>query len=559
MQSKTRVLLFLSGLLALVFLFSSPSGSMAQAQVRGAELEKPRLVLLISVDQFRSDYLTRFHTAMTGGLAQLASSGVVFSEAHHSHAVTSTGPGHATLSTGAFPSRSGIVGNSWFEENGSVDVYCVEDENSPIVRSSKAASLSKSSSGRSPRNLLVTGLADWIKESDPESKAFSASRKDRASVLMGGKNPDAAFWYDASTGRMVSSSYYMKQLPEWLGEFNREPYPLRYFGEFWKRSETDPTAAMGIEQVDRGWFPATFPYSMGGATFGPTSSFFSDFGGTPFMDDYLVEMAKQIVREEGLGLDDHTDYLGLSFSALDSVGHSFGPHSFEVFDTIVRLDASLGELFRFLDETVGMDRVWIAFSADHGVMDLPEVRRAHSQGGHRLTDEDIACVQNRGQEFLVQYAAEEDWFLSGFYLNYAALGRQNLLRSTVEKDAARLLESCDWIRKVWTKTELEQPSDDPFHELFRNSYHPERSPELLVQTEEYVLTSRGTGTSHGTPYSYDTHVPMVYLIPGIAAGGISERVHTVDVAPTIGSLLGLSLPSTVDGRDLSGHLRKSSD
>lgn len=525
--------------------------------VLGDDGEAPRLVVLIAVDQGRAEYLDRFAPEFSGGLARLRDSGVTFTDAHQDHAVTATGPGHATLGTGAYPSTSGIVGNQWYEDDGKRGVYCVDDpESAPLTSKGKGKG-----EGSSPRTLLVTGFADWLKDARPGAKAVTASRKDRAAVLMGGKRPDAAYWYDASSGEFISSTYYLSELPAWAVEFNARKLPRQYFGQYWEPVDAVTDAgALELLPSDRGWFERSFPYAIGNASLVPDSAFYGAFGETPLMDEYLMDFGIAIVQGEGLGRDETTDFLALSMSALDSVGHTYGPNSLEILDEFRRMDRALGKFFQFLDDEVGRSRYWVVFSSDHGVMEVPEYLRHTERPGRRLGPADIQCIQRQGLEFLKRYGAEEDWFLSGFYLNYAAVGRTNRLRQEVERDAARRLEECGFIRKVWTRTELEQPfAGEPeladFHRLFRNSFMAGRSPDLLVQTREYFLTSQGTGTSHGTPYRYDTHVPLMFLLPGVAPARLEGRVATVDVAPTLAELLGIPVPDSVDGRSLASRLR----
>ncbi len=515
--------------------------------------ERPRLVVMLVIDQGRAEYLERFASEFQGGLARLRREGVTFLDAHQDHAVTATAPGHATLSTGAYPRTSGIVGNEWFEDDGRRRVYCVDDASTRLVTSAGESD----SEGRSPRNLLVTALADWLKQAQPGSRAFTASRKDRAAVLLGGHHADAAYWYDAGTGEFVSSTYYLSELPEWARAFNAAGLPATRFGGLWEPLEEirDP-AGLQVTPADRGWFTRRFPYALGDASLAPDRDFYASFGETPFMDEYLLEFVDSLVRGERLGGGEATDFLGVSLSALDSVGHTFGPNSPEIVDEFLRMDRALGRFFERLDEAVGRGRYWVVFSADHGAMELPEYRQHLGLPAGRLGALDIQCIQRRGLEFLKRYGAEEDWFLSGFYLNYAAVGRTNRRRGEVERDAAALLEQCGFIRKVWTRTELEAPDPaagelEAFRRLFRNSYLAGRSPDLLVQTQEYFLTATGTGTSHGTPYRYDTHVPLVFLVPGLAPARHQDRVATVDVAPTLAELLGIPVPQTVDGRSLA--------
>lgn len=530
-----------------VFLICVTMAASAGPSLLGAD-DQPKLILTLVIDQGRADYMDRFGENFQGGLKWLLENGKVFSEAYHAHAITATGVGHGVLGTGYYPRKNGIIGNSWYRNEGSEAINCVADSS---VRATTTAGDFRGTP-RSSANLVVTGLSDWMEAANPESKTYGISRKDRGAILLAGKNPDGAFWYDYDNGQFLSSTHYYEKLPEWLNEFNREDYPGQFFGKLWdlEASSRSLLPREDVAQSDYGWFSNQMPHSMGSAYPYPGSSFYNDFGGTPMMDTYLMKLAKRLIANEELGRDEHPDFLGISFSAIDSVGHAWGPNSPEMMDSLMRLDASLAELFSFLDEEVGKDEWVVALTADHGGLELPEYLVETGQKGGRLKDEDVACLQQLGPEFDRSVGDREDWFVNGYYLNHTAVGRNNLKREDIENQAARLLESCSAIRKVWTRTELEQPSDDYFHTIHYNNYFPGRSPNLLIQWEENFIASMGTGTGHGSPYDYDTHVPLIFAGKGIAKGRHSGRVETVDVPVTFGSLLGLKLPDDVDGTDL---------
>lgn len=538
---KSIVILLIICLATVSFSFSAENGT------------SPKLVLLVVIDQGRADYMDRFGDNFQGGLKWLLENGTSFSEAHHAHAVTATGVGHAALGTGYYPRHNGIIGNSWYRNEGAESINCVADSSvRPVTTAGDYRGTPRSS-----RNLQVTGLADWMESADPESKTYGISRKDRGAILLAGKNPDGAFWYDYDTGQFLSSTHYCEKLPAWLNEFNLEDYPGRYFGKLWDLDDISRSLLPreDVAQSDYGWFSNQLPHSMGSAYPYPDSSFYADFGDTPMMDTYLMKMAKQLIENENLGQDNHPDYLGVSFSVVDSVGHTYGPNSPEMMDTMMRLDSSLDELFSFLDEKVGAGQWAVALTADHGGLELPEYLEQNNQGGGRLDSEDIACLQQLGPEFDRSVGDGEEWFVNGYYLDHTAVGRNNLKREDLENRAAALLESCTAIRKVWTRTELEKPGDEYFHTLHYNNYYPGRSPNLLIQWEEKFIASLGTGTGHGSPYDYDTHVPLIFAGKGISKGKYQERVQTVDIPVTLGAILGVKIPEDVDGRDLSSLLR----
>ncbi len=525
--------------------------------------ESVRLVLLLVIDQARVEYLERLRPIFKGGMKRLLDEGMQFTDAHQDHALTSTGPGHATLVTGLYPSHSGIVGNSWFDRQLDRQMYCAGDEASPLLPTTVGpsnASPAKSSSGRSPRNLLGTALPDWLKQANPRSKAFGVSRKDRSAILLGGKQADAAFWYDGENGDLITSRYYLDQYPQWMRNFLDQNIPDNYFSQTWEARPVDAETLkrLAIEEVDEGLFKRGFPYPLGGASLRPNSRFYGDFGSSPYFEDYLLAFVRDLIEGEQLGQDDGVDYVGVGLSVLDSVGHRHGPNSREVLDTWIRLDEGLGELFHFLDQKVGMGRVLISLSADHGVLTLPEYLAMKQKPGGRGDVNDVVCFQSAMRRFEKKFG-QDTWWTSRFYLNYSTLGRRNLRRQDIESEIATLLESCAVVEKVWTRTEVEGAtgSQDPFLQLFSRSFHTERSGDLFLQVKKYhLLASGGRGTSHGSPYDYDTHVPLLLRVPGMPAKKIRQpRVRTADLAPTLASLLGISAPAKLDGVDRSSLLR----
>ena len=537
----------LSGLLVGVALIVWPASTLASG------LEKPvplRLVLLITVDQFRTDYVDRFRGLFKGGLKRLFDEGVYFREARHQHANTTTGPGHATLATGLHPSRHGIIGNTWYQRSEGSSVNCVEDKSVKLVGSD--------SGGRSPRRLLAGGLGDWLKSANPAARVYGASMKDRGAILSAGLKPDGAFWYSLANGTFISSNYYMDRIPEWLKELNGRRFPHQFFGQPWTlRLQAPAPREADVSPVDRGAYADGFPRALGTSSLQPNRAFFADFARSSGMDAYLGKLAQALVRYETLGQEDAVDLLALSFSALDLVGHAFGPNSPEVLDVLLGLDQVLGELFAALEREVGMQHVAVALSSDHGVLPLPEHPSSLAPLERRRIDrDDVLCLQRSGA-LLEERLGEGNWLLSGYYLNYETIGRRNQQRDEVEAVLAEILERCSAVQKVWKRTDLsEENHRERFAVLYANGFHPRRSPDLQLQFKKGVLAILGTGTTHGSPYDYDRHVPLVFLVPGIPGRSISQPVSTVDVAPTLAALAGIKTPPNLDGDDLSSLLRE---
>jgi predicted AlkP superfamily pyrophosphatase or phosphodiesterase len=495
--------------------------------------EGPRLLLLVVVDQFRGDYLDRFDSLWTAGLRRLLDEGQVFSDAHHRHAVTHTAAGHATLASGCHPRRHGIISNYWSDPVKRRRVYSVEDPEHD----------------KSPVNLLAPTLGDWLKERSRRSLVFTASGKDRAAILMGGREADGAYWYDKDNGDWQSSSYYAGAGAEWVEEFNHEQFADEQFGTAWRPLPVSPEqlAVVGVEELDMGFLRPGFPHVYGGLAVEPGESFYGGLFGKPWLDEHLNRFAKRLIVEEGLGSDDWTDLLALSYSALDGAGHSFGPDSPEVLDVLLRVDRLLGELLEFVDERIGLENVVVALSSDHGVAPVPELGRS---GGRRLTADGVLCFQQVNGR-LVQQFGEARWLLRGPFLNPAAIAEHDVERELIEDEAARLLAACPGVAQVWRSDELGEDAE-PAARLAANSHYAGRSPDLHVEFEPFFQPTRSTAT-HGSAYRYDTHVPLVLLAPGLGPLRDGAPAATIDLAPTLAALAGLP-PKDVDGVDLGPRL-----
>ncbi len=506
----------------------------------------PTLVLFLSIDQGRAEYLERFRPVLEGGLLLLLERGVVFTETHHAHANTITAPGHASLSTGRFPSHTGIVGNDWYDRGEKREVYCIEDCDSPVLTDSGTR---PEALGRSPRRLEGTSFGDWQKRYARDSKVYSVAGKDRSAVLMGGKKADGAYWFDGETGHWTSSRYYMDEYPAWVREFHARRLADGYFGRTWEPLPIPEALlqSMKIEAAGAGAKDSGIPRIIGHGTLEEDHGFYHALFETPFLESYLLAFAESIVREESLGTDEATDVLALGFSSVDSVGHDYGPNSREVLDAIVRLDRELDSFFRFLDRTIGMEKVAIALSADHGVAPLPEYQSRHDLPGGRISREAMACVAKAGKP---------EWFAAPLYFDDKALAKAKLERRAVEELVSAEIAACPGVARVWTRSAIESAKQEVDATLlqFTRAFHPSRSPDLFVQFEEGLIDD-ASGTTHGSPYRYDTHVPGIIVWPGIAPRSIETPIDTVDLAVTLASLLGVEVPKEADGVDRSTLMR----
>ena len=506
-------------------------------------LEPPRLVVFVSVDQMREDYFERFSPYFTGGLKRLYAEGTFFSNANLNYASSVTCLGHASLSTGAYPMTSGILENEWINPVTRKSVYCVED--------TTAHEVDGEGGGSSPDNLLVTAIGDWLKGSSPHSKVIAVSGKDRAAILMGGRHPDYAFWYSRKNGHMVTSDYYTMHLPEWVKEFNDSRWIENHVPAAWTKLLPDSV------YLKEG--PDDFAYE---AKWDSSSSFPHRFSPakkagqiltSPYADLLVLDFAREAIRNEKLGLRGVPDILCVSLSDCDYVGHAFGPNSHEIMDLLFRLDAGLGSFLSFVDSTVGKSNVLVVLSADHGVMPLPEflVQYRH-QESHRV----LYQSQLKPQLDSIDRAIRTEWgmnksiFEERGFLNYRealGTGRDSL---QFERRVGDALRKVGCIADVYFRRELLNPDspERPYMDEFRRSYFHGRGEDFQLRFREYYLIEESsTGTTHGSVYRYDTHVPIVFWGDGAKALHLNREVHTVDIAPTLARAFRINYPRTVDG------------
>jgi predicted AlkP superfamily pyrophosphatase or phosphodiesterase len=512
----------------LVFLF--PFNSFAQQKP-----EKPRLVLAVVVDQFRYDYLLRFRGDYHGGFARLLSEGAVFADARYIHYPTVTAVGHSTFMSGATPSISGIVGNTWLDRGENAQVTSVSDKSTALLGG--AAGLS----GSSPHRLLVSTIGDELKMSGQLSRVIGISLKDRSAILPAGHMADAAYWFDTDSQHFVSSSYYMKQLPAWVAAINAARPTSRYLGARWSA-------------LDAG--PAGKPFCS--MTAGTELRFCGAIENTPFGNELLEDFAEKAIAEEKLGSHAGTDILALSFSSNDYVGHLLGPDSPEVRDISRRTDLLLEKLLDFINSRIGAGKTLVIFTADHGIVPLPSVNNARKMPGGWLNASEYA---SKIAARLSAKFGNGEWFsfdAYGFlYLNYAAVAKNNANQAEVRRFAAEAARGLPHIARVFNYDDLlrgEAAADWPARAVQLGFYAP-RSPDLILLPEPYYIFDAPPGTTHQTPYSYDNHVPLIFYGPGIRRGLRYEAVTINDVAPTLAAILGIEPPSGASGKILAEILK----
>jgi predicted AlkP superfamily pyrophosphatase or phosphodiesterase len=568
---------------------SAPGGSPATGG-GAAAAPRPRLVVLISIDQFRADYLTRFADlylpaevdGRRGGFRYLMERGAWFADAHHDHFPLYTGPGHSVLLTGAPPYESGIVGNSWYDRDGEKATrYCVEDPASPLVglpaaaaatpdaagapgAPGKAAMAAPARGGVSPVTLRVSTVGDELKmATGGRAKVWGLSFKDRAAVLLAGHLADGVLWLDEKSGAWITSRYYRPDgtLPAWVASLNAEHRMDAWFGTTWEPSV--PAAALarawtpdGRHAEDPGHLGRRFPHRVDGGAEHPDARFRAAFVTTPFGNDFVLRTAGDLVAHEALGGGSTPDLLAINLASNDYIGHAYGPDSPEVLDAAVRTDRQLAAFFATLDRTVpgGMAGVLVVVTADHGVSPLPgALIDAHMPGG--LLDEHAlraaaaaALAAAYGPGEWVQALVE-----SNLYLDLAALDAHHIPRAAAEERAAEALAAQPGIYAAYTRSAIlggRLPSTAIAARLAR-SFHPRVSGDVVLIPDPYWMPGSDRGTTHGSPYAYDTSVPLLFAGPGVRPGRYTERASTLDVAPTLADRLGILQPSGSEGRVLA--------
>jgi predicted AlkP superfamily pyrophosphatase or phosphodiesterase len=509
---------------------------------------RPKLVLVLVIDQFRYDYLMRFRLLFgKGGFNRLLQGGAVFTDCRYDYATTMTGPGHATLLTGTYPWAHGIIENTWYDRDQKREVYCVEDLHTRTVANREKASPTP---GFSPRYLTASTLGDELRmATDFRAKVVSISLKDRAAVLMGGHTPSAVYWYDVGSGRFVTSTYYMPTLPAWVDDFNLKSPINQYCGQKWQALAETPGAG--------GKVLSEFEPSPGETC--PDPKFLDWLENTPYMNQVELGFASDAIRSEHLGQGPETDILTLSLSVNDYIGHEFGPYSEEVADTTLRTDRDLAIFFDDLDKLVGLDNVWIAFSADHGVAPTPAFIQEHKLG---IGMAQPAAIRGAAENALTRAFGPGPWIEdedeSYLFLNRETLKKRNVAESKAEEVAAGVAATQADVAAAFTRTQFLMGSlpNSPIARKAANSFNSRRSGDVFLVFMPYAVpSSSATGTAHGAPWNYDAQVPLIFWGSAFKPGFYAHACQPVDLAATLAAVLGLTQPSGAQGTPLVTALK----
>jgi len=511
--------------------------------------ETPKLVVGIVVDQMRFDYLTRFWDRYSeDGFKRMVNKGFNAKNHHFNYIPTATGPGHASVYTGTTPSIHGILGNNWYDKFAQEVVYCAGDENYHALGT-------ENKQGMAPTRMLTTTITDQLRiHYQFRSKVIAMSIKDRGAVLPGGHSANAAYWFEGgSTGNWISSTYYMDELPEWVQKFNRSKAVERY-KKTWNTLEPVQTYVESgsdrnaYEGLSKGETYSGFPHEIDKVW--DENGLFSSLAATPFGNSILTDFALEAIEKEELGADSTPDFLAISYSSTDYVGHKYGVNSIEVQDTYLRLDLELARLFEYLDQQVGEGEYLVFLTADHGAVHVPAFLNDHKIPSGYVDNQAMAnalsemVVERYGQSDLI-----EKWNYNELFLNHGLIKELGLDVRTVRENIADMVLKLEYVEQVFSAHELERlGTADRIKELVRNGHNAKRSGDIIFTMQPAYISYSRTGSTHGSPHIYDTHVPLLFYGTGIPEGSSTpERTEIPDIAPTLAVLLGVGMPNGTTG------------
>ena len=497
------------------------------------DLQKPKLVVGIVVDQMRYDYIYRFWDDFgNDGFKRLINEGHFFRNAQFGYVPTYTGPGHASIYTGTTPSVHGIIANDWYDKNSEEYIYCAGDGDMHTVCDcdQKNTDVVSTDGKMSPHHMLTTTFSDELKLFNNESKVYGISLKDRGAILPAGHSANGAFWL-SSDGKWITSSFYMDQLPDYIKTINDNNPSETYLKGEW--------AVKG-----------KFSHSLDALLLTGAKSIKK----TPFGNSILKDLAIDIINEEELGKGDQTDVITVSFSSTDYIGHQYGPHAAEIKDTYTRLDNDIADILNNLDKEIGVENVVLFITADHGVVSEPQellernIPAGYFDGSVMKTELSTHLIANYGEgEWIKNYSNNQ------LFLNQKLISERNIDLQEIERKCANFFLKYEWVKNTYTATQInENEYNNSFHSLIQRGYNQKRSGDVIVSLQTGWLSSywENGGTTHGSSYSYDTHVPLIFWGGKIPQGQTDRKVNIRDIAPTISTILGTAYPNGCTGNPL---------
>jgi len=520
-----------------------------------SQLQKPKIIVGIVVDQMCYDYLYRFQGKFTqSGFRKIMLNGTNCRNTNYNYVPTYTGPGHASIYTGTTPDNHGIVGNEWYERDAKTSVNCVTDNQY------KSIGTNSSEGNRSPKTLKTYTITDQLKLTYPAAKVISMSIKDRSAILPGGHLSDGSYWFDYSTGKMITSSFYKKELPIWVNEFNSKEisteslkktwntlYPIETYSE--SGPDNSPYEVLLSSKKD-----PTFPYNF--AELNQNSKDFSLFTISPFANSYLTNFAMDAISNENLGKDAQTDFLCISYSTPDIAGHAFGPYSVEIEDIYLRLDLDISALLKFLENKFGKNGFTLFLTADHAVVPVPQyLMDKKLPGGYIFMDDKMSQLRKSVKEkFEVDILeAEEN---QNIYLNRKLIDSLHLSKKAIETFIVNEIKTWNGVKEVYITDDLKDKSEKDWAGMVSRGYRYDRSGEIIFILEPGFLPkntdkpSAHKGTSHGSAFNYDTHVPLIWYGAGIKKQEIFRPIEIIDIAPTLVHMLNLQRTGAMTGNPI---------
>ncbi len=520
-----------------------------------AQNQQPKLVVGIVVDQMKMEYLYRFQNDFSeNGFKKMMNNGYVFQNMHYNYLPTYTGPGHASIYTGTTPSVHGIVGNEWFSRKLSDEIYCTEDKNVKTIGDG-----TKKEGEMSPKNLLSTTITDELRLSTNfKGKVIGMSLKDRGAILPAGHFANWAFWY-SKTGAFISSTFYGEKLPDWVTDFNNEKHYLPYINKGWDLLK--PFDAYNESLADDNPYEGklngakpVFPYNL-------KEMYEKNDAGiirsTPYGNDLLEEFAKAAIEKEALGKDDSTDFLTVSFSSTDYVGHILGPRSIELQDTYLRLDNTIADFLNYLDKTVGKGNYLIFLTADHAGAENAKFLKDNKYDVTNVEPKEIRSALKKfssdtyGEDLVLNYSN------FNLFFNKEIIKAKALDLSKVKQTFKDFLMTQEQVKRVYTEEEILSSTGNDFYLNFiAKGYDVSQNGDLVILDKPGFIEYGATGTSHGTSYSYDTHVPCIFYGWNIKKGETHDRKEITEIAPTLAQKLKISFPNGTEAKVLLEILDK---
>ena len=509
----------------------------------------PKLIVFMAVDGLPQRQVTGYRDQLgPDGFARLLDRGTWFSNAHYGHGFTVTAAGHATMLTGAYPHRTGIIGNDWRDRATGELQYCTGDE-----RYSYIGNPTKKLDGTSPENLKAETVGDMLRKAQPRAKVIGISGKDRGAILPAGKT-GTAYMYMGQTGQFASTTFYMPAHPAWVDAFNAEKRADRYFKQPWAPVLADAAYARSLPD-GQAWYAkgGKLPAVMGEAQPKPDGAYYASLLRSPFVDAMALEFARAAIAGEQLGQDDVPDILSVSLSGHDYVNHAFSAESRLSHDHMLQLDRLLQAFFQDLDRTVGRDQYMVVLTADHGFMPAPEYSQSQGQASGRMSASQALARINTGLEQRFGPGKWAQFFsASAVMLDRPLMAQRGVDANAVAEETRRLLLAEEGVAVAYTRTELQSGSrsDAPFFDAMRKAWHSERSGDVQYALKPYwMMTSNTAVTTHGSVHPYDTNVPILVWGPRwVKPAQVDQRVEVVDIAPTLARLLQVAQPPMAEGR-----------